>query len=501
MSYYELKKHQIEPVDLIQEALSNKSSRLVIGGTGTGKTVIAARAVALAQEKGYLPKHSSKVASVLYLGPNPIQTQRVFFREGVKNTAFLNYPALRSAMGEMLIQWESKLIRGDIDYIPVWYHDELPDLIFADECQKLKNPDSLQTKCVIAAINAGVPVIFMSATPYQKAAEAFTIFVGLRLSDYSNTNKTLKDVCHWNNIYENSPINTKRVKEYIEERGKLIQIKNARFPFPVKIDTTLIRFKTPEEEKFYRSAYAIYLEERRKHGKGDPQGVRARWVAMQKFWEACELIKSYHQAELTIQRLKENPNRQIVVACNFITPLRNVFRQLIKLGFPKERISHVVGSQSAQERQNQVDKFQNGETDVLLMTVASGGTGLDLPHDSDKNKPRHVIVPLCWSVYHFIQLIGRVHRMSSKSISTEEIIGYAGTIEGEEILPRLKSKVDCIKELIDRRDSFIMDVFNKEVDEELVSEMEDSNKKEYTEHDEDGEEMMFDIDMLEIKKD
>lgn len=497
---FELKKHQIEPVSLFVENIRTKRPALVIGGTGTGKTVIAAKAVKIAQENNWLPSFSNKIASVLYLGPNPIQTQRVFHKEGVKNTAFLNYPSLRSSMGEMLIQWESKLRGNDIDYVPVWYNDELPDLIICDENQKLKNPSSQQSKCVLAAIEQGVNTIFMSATPFQKACEAHSIFMGLRLSDRFNTEKTIKIVCNYNNIYENSPINTKHVKEYIEQHHKLIQVKNARFPYPVKIKTTSIHFKTVEEEKFYNNSYLTYLEERRKHGKGDPQGIRAKWVAMQKFWEAVELIKSFHQAELAIARLKERPC-QVVIACNFITPLRNVYRQLLKLGFPKERISYVIGGQSAKARQDQVDLFQEGKTDILLMTVASGGTGLDLPDDCEgKTKPRHVIVPLCWSVYHFLQLVGRVHRMSSRSISTEEILFYEGTIEGNDIQPRLEAKVDCIKELIDRKDSFVMDIFNKEVDEEMSEEINKHDKNEYTEHDEDGEEMMFDIGMLETVK-
>lgn len=504
--FYDLKKHQIEPVEACVELIrSGKRStgKLIIGGTGVGKTVIAARATRIAQDNGWLPRETSKLASVMYLGPNPTQTKRVFYKEGVKNTQFLPYSALRSATGEMWLDWIGKYVRGEMQYIPVWNELELPDFFWYDEVQKLKNPASQQSLCVLAAASLGVPGIALSATPWQKTSEAETIFRITGLCREDNAAIILRDACGSYYLDDNSPSQTKRVKEYLKERGRLIEIKNARFPFPVKFFTTCVNFRSPVEKQFYAKAYEIYLIERAKHKSGVPQGINAKWVAMQKFWEAAELLKSFQAAEIGVKRFKET-GKQIVIACNFITPLRNVWRQLVNLGVDKKRIAFIIGGQSEAERQKNVDRFQCREgvepADFLLMTVASGGTSLDLPHDDDaRNRPRHVIVPLCWSVYSFLQLIGRVHRMSSRSLSTEEILIFSDTIEETDIKPRLDSKIQCIGELQDRKDSFIMDIFNKGADEDINNEI-GKSVEDSLEVDEDGEKIMFDSSMLEVVK-
>ncbi len=491
-----LKAHQTEPSDMVLDCIREKKSALMIGGTGVGKTVIVANAIRRAQESGALPPTTNgKFFSVLWLGPNEIQTTRVLHNEQLKAFQCFNYPTLRSGKGEAFITWAGGTDRkGELDYTPVWDKDELPDLIVCDENQKLKSVDSQATKCVINAAEQGVPMILMSATPFQKAAEAESIFRCLRLGDKYSAIRDIRKICRYD-IHDHSPTNTRQIKDYLKDLGYLIEVKNARFPFPVKITTTLQEFDSPVKRQFYEKAYQTYLEERRKTNPHDPEGIRARWVAMQKFWEAAEILRSFDLANLAIQRLLET-QRQIVIGTNFLTPLHNLYSQLKKKGIPKEKISVCYGGQNPEKRQKEIDKFQRGETDFFLCTLQSGGTGLDLPHDEPGvNRQRHVIVPLCWSVYSFIQFIGRVHRMSSCSISHEEIVGYAGTIEGTDIMPRLQAKVGCIKELVDKKESFIMDIFNKGVDKEFNETVEAEVTKETK--DEDGDETMFDESMLE----
>jgi hypothetical protein len=68
---------------------------------------------------------------------------------------------------------------------------------------------------------------------------------------------------------------------------------------------------------------------------------------------------------------------------------------------------------------------------------------------------------------------------------------YKDTVE-EQVADRLETKYDCIKTLYDRSDSFIQNIFNGEVDEELNNKVEEESLDK-----EDGEKLVFDESMLD----
>lgn len=114
------------------------------------------------------------------------------------------------------------------------------------------------------------------------------------------------------------------------------------------------------------------------------------------------------------------------------------------------------------ERQQNIDDFQTGKTLFFLTTLKSGGTGLSLHHEHKTSRPRVVILPPTWSVYELVQVLGRAQRITNLSQVIQTICWFAGTVE-EKVAQRLASKYDCIKELMDRKDNFIENVFEKEI--------------------------------------
>ncbi|MGH2639927.1 MAG: helicase-related protein, partial [Rhabdochlamydiaceae bacterium] len=69
-----------------------------------------------------------------------------------------------------------------------------------------------------------------------------------------------------------------------------------------------------------------------------------------------------------------------------------------------------------------VKKFQSGEVQVVLTTPQSGGTGLSLD-DTSGNKPRTaVIMTSPFSASDFIQMPGRIHRLTTKSKSEVKLL-------------------------------------------------------------------------------
>ncbi len=67
------------------------------------------------------------------------------------------------------------------------------------------------------------------------------------------------------------------------------------------------------------------------------------------------------------------------------------------------------------DKREQIDRFQNGEVSVALMTPQSGGTGVDLD-DSDGDRPRTMLVATAnFSGDQFEQILGRVSRRNTAS--------------------------------------------------------------------------------------
>lgn len=118
-----------------------------------------------------------------------------------------------------------------------------------------------------------------------------------------------------------------------------------------------------------------------------------------------------------------------------------VSRQLIELlsaRMTKEGISHglITGKQTADERQQAVDDFQEGRTKWILFTAQAGGVGITLTAAR-----RLVMLQRPWSLVDYKQAIDRVHRIGSEIHDSIIITDYVteGTIE-EKVIETLGAK-------------------------------------------------------------
>lgn len=500
-----LKKWQEEPTTILTDCLLNRSSRygsLVKGPTGCGKTIVMAEAIARAQKHGYFLRRDDKpfmIHPILVLVPkNSItQTRRVFTRFGLKDVEVLNGDSLRSSYGELFIDWVSVMKHGELEYEPVWKEDFKPELIIVDECHQYKNPASQMTQVIQNFIDQGGKVVLISATPFQKASEARLILSATGVCPVDDFNAYSWEVSP-RGPSENSPAAVKRIIEDIKNHGALVDIKGVRYPFRPVVKNYLF---TPSAVKLdlINQAYAEYLEELRKHNKHEPSGIRARWVAMLKFREKCELLRADELAKLADDIMK-NQGRAIIIASNFIPTLRKAWSELVKLGRKPEEISFLIGGQKEDARQKCIDSFQEGKTNLFLTTLKSGGVSLNLNHQFASAKPRTVILPPTWSVYEMTQVLGRAQRIDNLSQVEQFVCWYAGTVE-EKVKDRLDSKMDCLRELYDRKDSFIHEVFNQEVDQymagQFLKEAQSSEDGEEGGKTEKEEESLFDSSMFD----
>jgi hypothetical protein len=89
--------------------------------------------------------------------------------------------------------------------------------------------------------------------------------------------------------------------------------------------------------------------------------------------------------------------------------------ELVKAGVKPEQISELHGGITKKQQPKHVERFQNGQSLVMIATPQSGGTGINLD-DTVGDSPRsiHILTP-AFSANDTAQIIGRVHRMNTRS--------------------------------------------------------------------------------------
>lgn len=487
---------QTIPIETLANHLSDKFNvgYCLSGGTGSGKTYVIGRAIAEAQKRGHLLGNEERLGqpySVLILAPKACITQhtRAFNACGVKNFLVTNYDSLRTDFGEIFMDWQTIIKYGEEHIVPNWNRQFAPDLIVCDESQMLKNSASqrgLIHKDYVAQ-RLG-KVIYASATHFAKACEAEYAILGCGVVNNPDDFTQYSWAISPNGPTANSPTAVARAKEDIEGKGRWIPIKGVKYPFKPMVSVKSLPLIAQKRE-YYNLAYERFRQKRREAGKGDIQNpIIAKWNAMREFQMCCELLASDEIATIAAH-IRTKDNNSIIYGSNFVQSLKSVKEHLLKLGIPKEEIAELHGGVPEKLGQKMIDDFQDGSRRFFLTTLKKGGTGLSLNHDQESSFPRTQLMRLPWSIYEAVQFLGRAQRISNLSPVKQFIITYEDTIE-DAIKLRLQDKLSCVSKLMDRKDSFIADIFNGEADKD----MEEMQQKEIEENED--EEMGFDISML-----
>lgn len=108
------------------------------------------------------------------------------------------------------------------------------------------------------------------------------------------------------------------------------------------------------------------------------------------------------------------------------------------------------GTQSADQRQKEIDAFQSGKAKICLFTLASGGVGLSLDKDKPHLLEREGYFTPVWNGKEFKQALGRTVRRASLADSRQYVCYMRGTVEEYHVAPLLDTKLRCIAEITNR---------------------------------------------------
>lgn len=420
-----LLRYQVPAVRGLVAALQRHGAALDGSDTGTGKTYAA---IAAFRALGISP---------VVIAPKAVlpSWERAADHFGVA-IRVINYEKVRTG-NTPYGSWTTVESNGRSFDRFVW-SDGVKGLIF-DEAHRAKGAKTQNAQLMIAARLQRIPTLAASATASTNPMEmrALGFLLGLH---------SLRDFYQWaeaHGCYKNRWDGW----EFGGSKSDIAQIHNAIFPakgarirvrdlgeeFPTtRITTTLVDVQSPTKVaaayKDLAKAFAD-IEERAKEDKGGAEHLTAMLRARQ----VSETQKIPSMIEMAEDALEEG--RSVVLAVNF----NESIRVLVGAFAANVAVAQIHGSQTAEEREANIQAFQNNKAHVIVINLRAGGVGVSL-HDLH-GRPRTAIISPSWSAVDLKQALGRVWRAGGVSGSVQHILYARGTVE-ERVAKLLQGKLD-----------------------------------------------------------
>ena len=355
------------------------------------------------------------------------------------------------------------LLREDYDY----YKDIKFNVCVIDEAQNIKNPNAGITKTV-KSINANTKLA-LTGTPIENSAlELWSIFDYVmdgflggeqefgrkyNIKDFDeDTNKKLHNL-------------NKLISPFVLRRRKEDVLKD----LPDKLENNIFIDLSDSQKKLY--AKEVERVNREFDSILHTEGIsKARFLILQllvKLRQLCIdpriIYENYkdgsNKIDTLINVVKEyvSNNHKILLFTSFRTALDLVRKEFNKNGITSYTID---GSVSSKKRMELVDKFNSDDTNVFLIMLKSGGTGLNLT-----SADVVIHLDLWWNPQAESQATDRAHRIGQKN--TVEVIKLVskGTIE-EKIL-ELQQKKKMLSDKVIEGEDMDKNVISKLTEKEL----------------------------------
>ena len=356
------------------------------------------------------------------------------------------------------------LLKGDIDY----YKDIDFDYFILDEAQYIKNPHSQNSK-MVKEIKAKVKFA-LTGTPMENSLmELWSIFDFI-MPGYLYDEKTFS-VRYHKKLREDKVVIeelNKLIEPFILRRKKCDVLKE----LPEKIEK-IMEVELEEEQKKVYGVYSKYatelIEKKVKDGEFESSKIeilsyitKLRQIAL----DPSVTINDYDGGSGKIEALMEllqhaiEEGHKILVFSQFTSILSNIAR---RLEGEKIDFSYLDGAIPAKKRMKIVEDFNNGNNSVFLISLKSGGTGLNLTSAD-------IVVHFdpWWNPAVENQATDRAHRIGQENVVEVIKLVSRGTIE-EKILKLQKDKEKLIEKVIDEGSS--SDNIVKDLDEKRLLEI------------------------------
>lgn len=413
---------QRESVDFILQALTNHRCALDSSSTGVGKTVIACRVAA--EFKQYVAVVCPKIVIPHW--------ERELREVGIKPIFVTNYEKLKLGNGQYITKIGKKIFR---------WHLPPDTLIIWDECHKCKSPFSQNSQMLVSAKQAGYHNLLLSATACQDPTEMRSLGFALGLHSLNKADGKLRSWPSWMMQYGcrkdqwhnwvagpvpklvplNQEMYSKNCVKLTPHDLPSAFTDNHIITEPLAFSWCGLIDNYYSESGITSDVIDDLLENNSASQHILVQILRARQLAeAEKVYDIVGLIKNACAEGFSV-----------AVFVNFVDTVKSLAQQ-----FPNASV--IVGGQSAMVREDNVQRFQTNQTNVIICNIAAGGVGVSL-HDTEGGHPRMSFISPTFNVKDYIQTLGRIHRANAKSPAIQRVLVASKTIE-EKIVDKLEQK-------------------------------------------------------------
>lgn len=405
--------HQKKAANEILESIyQDRRGQLLLAGVGTGKTFILGAVLRRLLDKDFTTsKGSISPFPIVYVTKATIveQTARVLEKHfGIteQDVTVINIEQLRAKFGSMFLTETIEFQGGQEHVVWKWRKNVFPCLIIWDECQVLKNQDSIQSKIAQSyndILSKSTYQIFSSATPFTRVCEAKCFAVSTRIpftfgiaKDAPLTNP------HWSSFAEelaapfdpaeHSPAAIDRLVTRLEKY--IVRVKNVHTQFKAINSVKMIDFENQADKIYYEKAWENYLVKKAQIEGSDSANPGMDILAqLGIFRQAAELVRASYLAREMWYAVTHN-NQAAIAALNFKNTITKVVRILIEeYHVPREQISLIWGgaTKTAKEKENakkkKIKKSLDLSPEVLQALEEEGITMADLDLDEIEEMP------------------------------------------------------------------------------------------------------------------
>ena len=354
------------------------------------------------------------------------------------------------------------LVRNDLDK-----YKEIPfDLVAIDEAQNIKNPNTGISKAV-KSLNTNIKFA-LTGTPIENSLlELWSIFDFIMPGYLASKDKfqslyNIKELDKEDNNLNR--LNT-QISYFILRRKKKDVVKD----LPDKLENNIYIDLGKTQKKVYAAEVQKTREELDELIQTEGW-TKARFKILQlltKLRQICidpSIIFDNYKGESAkidellkiVEETKANGHKMLIFT-TYKKALDLIIPKLNNIGVSSY---YIDGSVSSKKRMELVDKFNNDDTDVFIITLKAGGTGLNLTSATVV-----IHLDLWWNPQVENQATDRAHRIGQKN--TVEVIRLItkGTIE-ERIL-ELQNKKRKLAELLIDNENHTENQFSKLTEDDI----------------------------------
>lgn len=435
---------------------------------GCGKTLTTIAVMGAAYQMGAIEKVLIVApTSVCAVWPKDIESQADFRTKvnvlfGDKNKRLKELEALKSyplkALKVAVINYESTWREGIFEALMDW----APDMIIADESQRIKSHDAAQSKAMHQLGDVAKYKLILSGTPVQN--NAIDIYSQYRFMDptvfgtnfYSFRNR----YAVMGGFNKKQIVGYKDLDKLIKKEHSVAYRVTKEECLDLPEQTFITRYIQLEgrDKQLYEQIKRDSFAELENGGVVTAPTVLTKLLRLQQFTggfiQADETEKPQYVFKGKIDALEDilddyviDAGKKLVIFCRFRAEI-DLIQDLLKL--KKIKYQSIYGDIKIDDRGAIVDDFQkNPETKVFLAQIDTAGLGITL---TAADTCVYYSVNFNYAAYS--QSLARIHRIGQRNVCTYIHLIVEKSID-ETVLKALAAKEDLAKMVVDSwRDFF-----------------------------------------------